>query len=230
MDAPDSPPPNPPAGTTILLGKDGPQLIRSTGKRWSDAAETIFLDHLAATCNVTAAAEACGFSARAVYARRRNDPAFAKRWQAALETGYVHIEALLMQRAVEALEGFAPDPAAAAVVGQMTVKEARELLGHHRAAVHGGPRSRRQWARPRSLDEVRDSILRKLAVVAPRPLLVAPAGSFEAGSEPAVKQQFTQSAAAGGGEGTSNLPQVERTLEDPLRPEERGRMAERPEG
>jgi hypothetical protein len=152
-------------GTGILSGKDGSQLIRTTGKRWSEEAEAVFLDHLAATCNVTAAAEACGFSARAVYARRRNHPGLARRWQAALETGYAHIEALLMQRAVEALEGFAPDPTLA--VAPMTVKEARELLGHHRNTVQNGPRSRRQWARPRSLDEVRDSILRKLAAVAP---------------------------------------------------------------
>ena len=162
--------PSPP-GTGILIGKDGPQIIRSTGKRWSDEAEALFLDHLAATCNVTAAAEACGFSGAALYYRRRNDPAFAKRWQAALEIGYAHIEALLLQRAIEALEAFAPDPTTA--IAEPAFKEARQLLGHHRAAVQGGPRSRRQWARPRSLDEVRDSILRKLEAIAPAPLPLA---------------------------------------------------------
>ena len=161
-----------PPGTKILIGKDGPQLIRSTGKRWSDEAEALFLDHLAATCNVTAAAEACGFSGAALYYRRRNDPAFAKRWQAALEIGYAHIEALLLQRAIEALETFAPDPTVA--IAEPAFKEARQLLGHHRAAVQGGPRSRRQWARPRSLDEVRDSILRKLEAVAPEPIPLPP--------------------------------------------------------
>jgi hypothetical protein len=157
--------PSGPVGSGLLVSKDGPQCIRSTGKRWSDEAEALFLDHLAASCNVTAAADACGFSGAAVYYRRRNDPAFAKRWQAALETGYAHVEALLLQRAIEALEGFAPDPATP--IEPMTVKEARELLGHHRNTVNGGPRSRRQWARPRSLDEVRDSILRKLEAIAP---------------------------------------------------------------
>ena len=166
MSAPSNPA-NRPAGAGILVGKDGPQIIRSTGKRWSEEAETVFLDHLAATCNVTAAAEACGFSGPAIYARRRNDPAFAERWQAALETGHAHIRMLLAQRAIEALEGFEPDPEVA-VLRPATFKEARELVGHHRDTVEGGPRSRRQWARPRSLDEVRDSILAKLEAIAPR--------------------------------------------------------------
>lgn len=168
------------SGTGVLVGKDGPQLIRSTGKRWSDEAEAVFLDHLAASCNVTASAEACGFSGRAIYARRRNDPAFAQRWQAALETGYAHIEALLMQRTVEALEGFEPDPETP-VLAPKTFNEARQLLGHHRNTVEGGPRSRRQWARPRSLDEMRDSILRKLEAI-------APAQPFETGLRDSLRE------------------------------------------
>lgn len=155
------------SGTGILVGKDGPQRIRSTGKRWSDEAEAAFLDHLAASCNVTASAAAAGFSSEAIYRRRRNDPAFAQRWQAALEQGYARIEALLVQRAAEALEGFAPDPETP--IPEMSVKDALAILGHHRARVEGGPRSRRQWARPRSLDEMRDSILRKLEAIAPAP-------------------------------------------------------------
>jgi hypothetical protein len=153
------------AGTGILIGKDGPQLIRTTGKRWSDEAEALFLDHLAASCNVTASAEAAGFTCAAIYKRRRRDPAFAQRWQAALEVGSARLNALLLQRAIETLEGFAPDPETP--IPAMTVKDALAILGHHRREVEGGPRSRRQWARPRSLDELEESILRKLEGVAP---------------------------------------------------------------
>lgn len=152
----------------ILLygrGKDGRQLVRSTGKRWSDEAEAGFLDHLAASCNVTASAQAAGFTPAAVYKRRRGDPGFAEKWEAALQQGYARLEALLVQRAIEALEGFAPD--AETPLPEMTVKDARAILGHHRRTVEGGPRSRRQWARPRTLDEMRDSILAKLEAVAP---------------------------------------------------------------
>jgi hypothetical protein len=150
-------------GTGILVGKDGPQLIRSTGKRWSEEAEAVFLDHLAASCNVSVAAAAAGFTRFTTYKRRRRDPGFAKRWQAALEQGYARIETLLVQRAIEVLEGFEPDPDTPIPV--MTVKDAQSLLGVHRRSVEGGPRSRREWARPRSLDEMRDSILRKLEVI-----------------------------------------------------------------
>lgn len=74
-------------GTGILVGKDGPQLIRTTGKRWSEEAEAVFLDHLAATCNVSIAAAACGFTRFTAYKRRRRDPGFARRWDEALAEG-----------------------------------------------------------------------------------------------------------------------------------------------
>jgi hypothetical protein len=166
--------PTGPAGTAILLGKDGPQIVRSkSGKRWTAEAETCFIDHLAASCNVTAAAEATGFTRVAIYKRRRTDPAFAKRWLAALEQGAVRIGALLLLRAEEALEGAAPDPDLP--IPAMSIKDALAILGHHQRAVERGPRSRRQWARPRSLEELSESILRKLEVIAPaRAALPAP--------------------------------------------------------
>ena len=154
-----------PEGTALHFGRHGPQRVSTRGHRWSDEAETLFLDHLAATANVSASAEACGFSPQALYARRRNDPAFMQRWDVALAQGYAHSEALLVQRAIEALEGVEPDPDTPIIIRDMTVKDALILLGHHRRNIEGGPRSRRQWARPRTLDEMRDSILRKLEAI-----------------------------------------------------------------
>jgi hypothetical protein len=159
--------PTGPQGTQLQLGRHGPQRVTTRGHRWSDEAETLFLDHLAATANIIASAKACGFSTQALYARRRTDPAFQRRWDVALAHGYAHIEALLVQRAIEALEGYAPDPDTPIIIRDMTVKDALILLGHHRRTIEGGPRSRRQWARPRTLDEMRDSILRKLEAIAP---------------------------------------------------------------
>lgn len=125
-------PPTGPAGTAVLVGKDGPQLIRSCGKRWTDASEELFLDHLATTCNVAASAAAAGFSKTAVNARRRRDPAFAQRWQAAVDSGVSRIEALLLRRAEEALEGWAPDTELP--IPPMSIKDA--------------PRSARRSGRP----------------------------------------------------------------------------------
>ena len=74
------PAPRGPAGVILRAnGKDGPQLVRSRGHRWTEEAEEIFLDVLAATNNATYAAAECGFSTEAIYARARRDPDFARK-------------------------------------------------------------------------------------------------------------------------------------------------------
>ncbi|MES2445246.1 MAG: hypothetical protein V4574_20670 [Pseudomonadota bacterium] len=166
-----------PAGTRAWAGgKDGPQIVASKGKRWTDEAEARFLDQLAASCNVTLAAKAAGFSATAIYNRRRTDPGFAERWQAALDQGYVRIEMLLVRRATEVLER-GPDPELP--LPDMTVRDALAILNLHRGTVKGEGKYPGWRARPRSLDEMRDSILTKFeAIEAARqaqvPLLLPP--------------------------------------------------------
>lgn len=154
-----------PAGTILRAsGKDGPQIVATNGKRWSDAAERRFLDELGASCNVTAAAAASGFSKYTAYKRRRTDPAFAAAWQATLEQAYLRIEMLLVQRAIEVLEGHIADPDAP--FPDMTVKDAIAILQLHRASVKGGGARAPGWrARPRSLDEMRASILTKFEAI-----------------------------------------------------------------
>ena len=157
--------PSGPAGRLLLRGPCGTQIRTTKAHRWSDAAETLFLDQLAATCNVTLAGEACGFTHAALYRRRRRDAAFAERWNAALGQGYVHLEALLLRRACDALEGVAPDPSAAVRIPEVTVRDALTLLGHHRNRVAGGPPTRRDWARQPPIEEVREEILRKVEAI-----------------------------------------------------------------
>lgn len=158
--------PSGPAGTIVRAsGKDGPQVIASGGARWTDAAEALFLDTLASSCNVKLSAAAAGFSKEALYRRRRTDPDFADRWQAALEQGYVRLEMLLLEGATTRAEG---DDRKDLPFPDMTVREAIVILQLHRASVKGDGTTRHAgWrARPRSLDEVRDSILRKLEAIA----------------------------------------------------------------
>ena len=157
--------PRGPAGRSLLRGPCGTQIRSTKGHRWSEAAEKRFLDQLAATCNVTLAGEACGFTHAALYRRRRNDPGFMQRWDAALAQGYAHLEALLVRGACDALEGVAPDPAAAVRIPEVTVRDALTLLGHHRRKVEGGGRGRREWAREPPIEEVRANILRKLETI-----------------------------------------------------------------
>lgn len=132
------------------------------GKWWTEESEAVFLDHLAASCNVSWSAAQSGFSAVTVYNRRRTDPGFAARWEAALEQGYVRLETELVGTAVAYLDRLKLD--ADLPLKAMSVREAISLLGMHKTRGLGaGPG--RLHARPRSMDEVRDSILRKLEAV-----------------------------------------------------------------
>lgn len=56
-----------------------------------------FLDALAESSNVTAAAEAAGIDPRAVYRLRREEPEFARRWYAALAEGYDNLEMQMLE-------------------------------------------------------------------------------------------------------------------------------------
>ena len=151
-----------PAGTNIRSGgKDGPQIVHSRGKRWTDEAEALFLDAFAASCNVRWAAQQCGFSKEAIYARRRRDPAFAAAWHEALVQGHARLEASLIAAAIATVEGRAPDPDFP--IPPMSVAEMIAVLKLHGPAVHGEGRRPGWRARPRSLAEVKDSILKKLA-------------------------------------------------------------------
>lgn len=140
------------------------QVIRTSGKRWSDAAELRFLEELAATANVRAAAAAAGFSTTAIYNRRMRWPGFAAEWDACLEQGYARIEMELVARATDSLRrepvtGAAPDK-------EMTVAEALNLLRLHRASVKGGaPQRYDARARPPDAEAVRASILRKIEAI-----------------------------------------------------------------
>lgn len=153
---------NGPKGTRLRPShKDGPQRIRINGAWWTDEAEALFLSHLASSCNVAAAAAATGFSAATVYNHRRCDPAFARKWQAALDQGYARLEMELVRHAADMVQNFeiAPD----APFRQMTMREAIHLL-----AIHQRRRDQPAAtlaARPRSLDQARDSILRKLDAI-----------------------------------------------------------------
>ncbi|PAX09366.1 hypothetical protein [Sphingomonas lenta] len=153
-----------PAGTiTRRGGKDGPQVVATTGKRWSDEAERIFLDALASSCNVRLSADAAGFSTVAIYRRRRDDPGFAQRWQAALEQGYARIEMALVAATGNALEGFAPDADAPILV--TNARDAIAVLQLHRASVKGEGRFPGRPARPRSLEELSAGILAKFEAI-----------------------------------------------------------------
>ena len=165
-----------PAATETEAGADDDRVIRPAinGKtqvirsprnaRWSQAAEARFLETLAATCNVTAAAAAAGFSTTAIYKRRKAWPGFAAEWAACVEQGYARLEAALIDRASDSLrrEAIGGDQAGPAV----GFEQGLNLLRLHRAEVRGGkPQRYDARARAPDIEAVRASILRKIEAV-----------------------------------------------------------------
>src|SRR5205085_9400799 len=72
------------AGAEMVIS--GGQMKRVGAARWNQGAERRFFATLAATANVTTAADAVGFSTTAIYARRLRHVVFREQWAAVVET------------------------------------------------------------------------------------------------------------------------------------------------
>lgn len=112
-------------------------------KHW----RTYFLQTLAATSNVSAAAQEAGVSVSRAYKARREHPDFARQWRAALLEGYEHLE-------MEVL-GYLRDPSPER---KMDVANALRLLAAHKDTIA----SERAVRTNISAAEVRASIDRKV--------------------------------------------------------------------
>lgn len=112
-------------------------------KHW----RTYFLQTLAATSNVSAAAQKAGVSVSRAYKARREHPDFAGQWRAALLEGYEHLE-------MEVL-GYLRDPNPER---KMDVANALRLLTAHKETIA----SERAVRTNVSAAEIRDSIDRKV--------------------------------------------------------------------
>ena len=98
-----------------------------------------------------------------VYRQRRKRADFAHKWQVALEQGYAKLEFGLVEAANCALSGEpVPDDCP---IAPMSVETALRLLQLHKASVTGEGRRSGFSAAPRRLEEVQDSILRKVAAI-----------------------------------------------------------------
>ena len=108
---------------------------RRAPKRSTAAARETFLERLAQSANVTAAAKAAKLSTTLVYALRGRDSAFRAEWHAALCEGYARLETELLAEALAA-----PDPElsdAQVKARQYRQRLALALLNAHRASVRG---------------------------------------------------------------------------------------------
>jgi len=138
------------------------QIARARLRQWTPRVEDRFLAVLAATCNVKAACEV-GMTAASAYAHRKRWRAFAERWDEAVWTAYMRLEDALFSNATNLFSN--PELPTEMAMPPMSVEQVIHLMHMHKHAVHGLGRARgvREPPRPKTLDEVRPSILRKLS-------------------------------------------------------------------
>ena len=106
-------------------------------KRWNAKKETLFLEVLQQTGNVTRATEKAGLDRSLVYRRRNLNPRFREKWQNAMEQALDYLEAYLWDKAMgkemtEAQDG-----------GLVDEKIAIFLLKAHRPEIFGDGKIRR---------------------------------------------------------------------------------------
>ena len=114
----------------------GVQVQRKRRTAFGVKARKLFLEHVAATCNVTAAAAAADVTVQCVYQARMRDEGIRAGWAAAIEQGYARLEARALAEACPA--------AATAIDGDLIVDEGpidRELtwflLREHKKGIAG---------------------------------------------------------------------------------------------
>ena len=151
------------AGSTVRYWRDGRAKRVRCFTQWSEEVEELFLDVLAATCNVTIAAEQAQVGYTSVYRQRRLRADFAAKWQAALAQGYARLEMALVEAAVDSLKGVEFD--ADRPIPKMSAETALKVLQLHRAAVTGQGKSSGWKAPPRSVEHYRASIMRKIEAI-----------------------------------------------------------------
>jgi len=152
------------AGEELVVRGSGERLIQIRRARlgeWTPRLEARFLAALAACCNVSAAARAVGLSVSAAYQHYHRWQDFERRWNEALEEGYVRLEMALLEAAGRAFEpvDYPPD----VPIEPMTVHQAMTLLAQHQARVHNIGKPVGRWRKlPRNSDEVFASLQHKL--------------------------------------------------------------------
>lgn len=136
------------------------QIARARLRQWSPRVEERFLTALSATCNVKAACAEVGLTPASAYAHRDRWPTFHRRWNEAVETGYMQIEVGLIEAAGSLFSS--EEPVETGPIRDMTADHAIHLLHMHKHQVHRLGKRPGLRARPPDIEEVRAHILRKV--------------------------------------------------------------------
>lgn len=164
----------PPSGWGYLDGvalvvRGGPgrrtSIRRARVDGWSPAVETRFLRVLAGTCNVLAACREIRMTQASAYGHRKQWPAFAKLWDAAIEEGYARLEIALLENGNNLFSHAELPPACD--MPPMYATEAIHLLHMHRRAVLGiGGQPGAQGSPVASPDELADALEKLMGTMA----------------------------------------------------------------
>ncbi len=132
----------------------GVQVVRTRRKLFGKERRKVFLEHLAATCNVKRSAAAAGVTVECVYQRRMREADFRAGWRAALEQGYARLEATLLEHAMGEdrveIDGALDLGPPATGEGKFDKDLALFLLREHKKGLTGQPN--RRGAAPRGAD------------------------------------------------------------------------------
>lgn len=148
----------------VRRGRDGRLQIVAVGKgRWCRRTEDAFFAHLKRTGNASAAARAVGFSGQYTWQRRRQWPAFARRWEEALEEAEIALEFRLAVLASDVVAEPGADEAEADAAPIDPEFALKFLKWREEKRAGRGRRGRGDIApRQPTIEEVKKSILQKI--------------------------------------------------------------------
>jgi len=149
----------------VLNGGKRPRIVKARAGGWTQAKRAAFLGELAATCNVSAALRKVKMGKASVYKLRRRSAEFRSAWSEAIREAYAELEIVLLDRAINGTV-----KTVVRVDGRReTIREypngiALALMKLHSEKAEAANREHD----PLHIEEVRERIMRKLAVVRKR--------------------------------------------------------------
>jgi hypothetical protein len=149
----------------IVPGNNRKMQVRRKGKRvlFGKGRKEIFLENLAANCNVEMSAEAAGVAVGTVYAHRMKDREFAEKWWLALEQGAAKLVALRLQHEVDKAERLVvtgempPDERTA-----MDLLKLMQQLREHVRGISGQPKQAGRAPQRASVEETCKALAKRL--------------------------------------------------------------------
>lgn len=128
---------------------------------WTDERREIFLEELAATCNVTAAFTAAGMKSSSAWALRKRDAGFREAWDEAVAIAYERLELVMLDRAINGTKKpiIRGDKEVATMTQYSDAVGIRLLQAHRETAM----RVRERWDDDGDPDEAFEKLKRILA-------------------------------------------------------------------